>query len=127
MRLESILDDNKKKTLVDLMLKGQDVLIYSKRWGVEGLEQVRGVVLNISYGLLIDFRNELGQEEYRHFCGENRGIALITDVDEKTLYYKNTKVLDINAPVKDNQQKADILKAGAFYMYYEQLPKEIHF
>ena len=121
------LDDNVKRTLVDLMLKGQEVLIYSKQWGVEGLEQVRGVVLSVSPGLLIDFRNESGQEDYRHFYGPSRGVALITDVDEKTLFYKNTRILDVNNPVKNDSQKADILKAGAFYMYYEYLPKEIHF
>ena len=127
MRLEALLDENAKKTLVDLMLKGQEVFIYSKKWGTEGLEKKSGTVLNVTPNLLIEFKNGTGEDEYRHFCGPARGIALITSLDEKVLFYKNMRVLDIQLPVKDDNQRAGILKAGEFYIYPEYLPKEVRF
>ncbi len=133
MRLETILDESAKQTLVDLMLKGQEVLIFSKNWGAEGLDEVHGDVYGIHPGILIDFLKD-GENDYRHFCGPTHGIVLISGTDGKTQFYKNMKVLEVSKegylygePVKDAKVKAEILKAGVFYIHPEYLPKEIRF
>jgi len=128
------IEEEAKKDLINGVLRGRKVNIFSKERSSDVLRKYEGIVLEVEPLERIVYKSELIETGYLPFCGASEGILLIRD-KEGHVFYRNDQVLEAYAqrgydgasPMQTEEARKDVSMKGIFYLYPDHLPSEIHF
>jgi hypothetical protein len=121
------IDEITMKAFLNPLLRGKQVMIFSKKWGVDELQKYEGIVISLEPEMFIDYKDKNNEDAHAPFCGNSSGILLIIAPDGR-VFYNNEKILEVDklgytqsCSLLDDSVRKRIVKAGKYYLYPEEI------
>lgn len=128
------IEEKIKEDLINAVLRGKGVTIFSKERSSDVLRKYEGTVIAVEPLERIICSDSLAEKVYLPFCSTSEGILMIMD-KEGNVFYRNDKVLEAHAqkgydnvsPMQIEEVRKNVSRKGVFYVHTNHLPSEIHF